>query len=117
MVPRTYEIRQITQEDRAKWNRFAEHAEARGELEEAQLWRDGIIEWEREQGETREKMVCVACGRDVEPTSSGMARRHRRWDTPNWDTVHNLRTQIRALEEELDRVLKEIEPSLGHRGR
>lgn len=58
MVPLTYEIRKITEEDRAKWNRFADHAEARGDLEEAQSWRNGIIEWEREQGDTGENGLC-----------------------------------------------------------
>jgi len=113
MVLRTYEIRKITDDDRAKYTMWIERCEARGDYEEAEGHRQFLANWEREQGESRERLVCAVCGSHwLSPTLKGTARRHRRDDSggPSWDRVRQLRKDIQALQGELDRQLEALEP-------
>ena len=105
-------VRRIDPVDRTKNARHIENAEARGDPEEVQIIKDVFAEWEREQGQERERLVCAVCGSIwLTPTSSGTARPHRRDDVeqPTWDTVRRLRKEINALQAELDRVLDSLE--------
>jgi hypothetical protein len=113
MVAQTYVIRKIEDADRAKYGRRIANAEARNDPEEAQFWKDALAQWETEQGEERERMVCPVCQSSwLTPTSSGTSRPHRRSDIehPNWDKVRQLRKEIQTLQAELDRVLEGLEP-------
>ena len=113
MVPRTYEIRKITDDDRANYLLRIERCEARGDHEEAEGHRQFLADWEREQGESRERLVCAVCGAQwLSPTAKGTARPHRRDDSagPSWDRVRQLRKDIQALQEDLDRQLEALEP-------
>ena len=108
MVPQTYAIRTVEDADRAKNARFIANAEARGDLEDAQFYKESLAEWERDQGQEREHLVCPICRSSwLTPTASGTSRPHRRYDIdqPSWDKVRRLRKEIQELEAELDRVL------------
>jgi hypothetical protein len=113
MVSRTYTIRKVEPEDRAQYARFAQNATQRGDVEEAEGYKQSLEDWEREQGQEREVLVCAVCGsRSLTPTSSGTARPHRRFDVeqPTWDQARRLRKEIQTLQAELDRVLEALEP-------
>src|SRR5213593_3206424 len=91
LVSRSYVVRKIEPADRAKNELSIKHAEARGDLDEAAAVRDSFAEWEKEQGLTRERLVCAVCGSAwLTPTLRGTARAHRRDDDPRrptWETV------------------------------
>jgi putative intracellular protease/amidase len=113
MVSQTYVIRTIEPEDRAKNERWIEHAQKRGDIEEAAAVRDSFAQWEREQGQHRERLVCSICGSPwLSPTAGGTARVHRRHDdaAPSWDKVRRLQKEIKAMQAELDRLLDALEP-------
>jgi hypothetical protein len=113
MVSRTYVIRSIDPVDRAKNGRQVENAELRGDLDEVQIIKDSFAQWEKDQGQERERLVCAVCGSIwLAPTSRGTARPHRRDDVeqPTWDKVRLLRKEIQVLQAELDRVLEALEP-------
>jgi hypothetical protein len=114
LVSRSYVVRKIEPADRTKWDLWIKHAEERGDPDEVQGLRDSFAEWEKEQGFTRERLVCAVCGSaTLTPTASGTARLHRRsddWNTPTWDTARRLRDDIKTLQAELDRVLDQLEP-------
>jgi hypothetical protein len=103
----------VTDADREQYARFERYAADRGDAEDAQHYRSVIPEWESEVGQEREMLVCAVCGRSsLTPTRAGTARKHQRWDseTPSWDRVHQLRKEIAALNDELDRQLIALEP-------
>jgi hypothetical protein len=54
MVSRTYTIRKIEPEDRAKYERFAQHATERGDLEEAAGYKQSLVDWEKEHCKMRD---------------------------------------------------------------
>ncbi len=112
MVSRIYKIRAIEPADLAKNERFIEWAKARGDVDQAQAYRDSLAEWEKEQGQEREQLVCAVCGSPwLTPTARGTSRPHRRHDVeqPSGDKARQLRKEIQALEAELDRVLNALE--------
>lgn len=112
MVPRTYVIRHITDEDRAKNAWFIEKAEARGDQEEAEAYRRSLTQWEQEQGQTREKLVCPVCGDSwLVPTSRGTSPPHVRHDSdrPTLEKARQLQKDIKVLQDELERVLSELD--------
>ena len=113
MVSRTYVIRKIEPEDREKHGWRIARAEERGDAEEVDIIQSLFDEWEKEQGQTREQLVCAVCG-DVwlTPTAKGTARAHARRDLeqPSWDKVRQVRKDIQILETELDRLLQALEP-------
>ena len=113
MVSRSYLIRQITDADREDNSCEIERCMERGDPELAEIVRDLFEEWEREQGQTKERLVCAVCGSWwLSPTSKGTARPHRRDDigAPSWDRARQLREDIKVLQNELDRVLEALEP-------
>jgi hypothetical protein len=114
LVSRSYTVRKIEPTDRAKNELWIKHAEERGDIDEAAALRDSFAEWEKEQGLTRERLVCAVCGSSwLSPSSRGTARAHRRDDDParpTWDTARQLRHEIKTLQAELDRVLDLLEP-------
>jgi hypothetical protein len=113
MVSTTYEIRKLEPSDRADLDWRARRAEARGDHEEAAGYRESILEWEKEQGQERERLVCAVCRSPwLKPTAAGTARPHRRDDIaqPSWGNVRQLRKEIQILQAELDRVLDKLEP-------
>jgi hypothetical protein len=116
MVSRSYVVRMIEPADRAKNDLWINHAEERGDLDEAAAVRASFSDWEKEQGFTRERLVCAVCGNArLSSTSKGTARAHRRDDDPNkptWDTARRLREDIKTLQAELDRVLDQLERDL-----
>ena len=73
--------------------------------------RQGFEEWEAEQGQTREQLVCPICGDAwLTPTSKGTARPHAGGKpTEGWDAVRQLRDDIKTLEAELHKVLRSLE--------
>jgi hypothetical protein len=112
LVSRTYKVRPVTDEDREQYARFERYSTERGDADEAEYYRSVIPKWESEVGQEREALVCAVCGRtSLSPTRAGTARRHQRWDTetPSWDRVYQLRKEINALNEELDRVLAQLD--------
>lgn len=113
MVSRTYVIRHIEPADRDKNAWRIAQAEERGDPEEAELIKRHFDEWEKDQGQSRDQLVCAVCG-DVwlTPTAKGTARPHARRDVehPSWDKVRQLRKDIQTLEAELDRLLQALEP-------
>jgi hypothetical protein len=113
MVSRTYVIRNIDPADREKNAWRVARARERGDAEEAEIIRHHFNEWEKEQGQTRDQMVCAICG-DVwlAPTGKGTARPHARRDLEqqSWDKVRQIRKDIQTLEAELDRLLQALEP-------
>jgi hypothetical protein len=112
MVPRTYTVRKVEPEDRAKYARFAHNARDRGDLEEAADYEKSLADWESEQGHERERLTCPVCGDSLlVPTSRATSRPHRRsgFDQPSWEKARLLRKEIRALQEELDRTLEALE--------
>jgi hypothetical protein len=113
MMQRTFTRRRIEEADRQKFAGFVEAAEARGDHDDAQFYRDSVAEWEVTAGHTDQRMVCAICGSTwLIPTSRGTARPHRRHDMspPSWDQVRQLRQDIQTLEAELDRLLTSLEP-------
>jgi hypothetical protein len=93
MVPRTYVVREITPEDRAKYTRFAQNARDGGDIEEAADYEKSLTEWEKEQGQERGRLACPVCGGSfLVPTSQGTSRPHRRsgLDEPSWEKVRQL---------------------------
>jgi len=99
-------------EDRADNARRIQRAEANGDDEMVQIIANSFAQWEHEQGQKRERLVCAICESIwLKPTSSGDARPHRRddFERPTWDTVRRLRNEIQALQAELDRVLDALE--------
>lgn len=113
MVSRTYTVRKIEAEDRARYARFAQNARERGDVDEAESYEQSILEWEREQGQEHERLSCPVCGDSfLVPTSRGTSRPHRRsgHDHPSWGKVRQLRREINALQVELDRTLEALEP-------
>lgn len=113
MVSQTYVIRKIEPDDRLKNARWVEHALLRGDPEEAAAVRDSFAEWERDQGQQRERLVCAICESSwLSPTARGTARTHRRVDDalPSWNKVRRLQKEIKAMQAELDRLLDALEP-------
>ncbi len=113
MVSRTHIVRKIEPADRAENERFIQNAIDRGAPEEAEMYRRSFADWEREQGQEREELVCAVCGDCfLKPTQRGTARPHRRWgiDEPSWDRVRQLRKEFQTVQAELDRVLEALEP-------
>ena len=111
MVSRTYTIRTIEGEDRVKNERMIQSAKRRGDLEDAESYDKAFRQWENEQGEEREMLVCAVCGdRWLKPTTSGRARPHRQSgrDQPSWDKVRQL--GIESLQAEVHRPLEALEP-------
>lgn len=95
MLSRKYIIRHVEAHDRALQVRRMERAEAGGDPEEVREIADSYAQWEKEQGEVRERLVCAVCGSIwLSPTANGLARPHRRDDEtekPTWDKVRSLR--------------------------
>jgi hypothetical protein len=113
MVSRTYQLRHIEPADREENTRRATRARERGDDEEAEIIERLFEEWERDQGQQRERMVCAVCGDAwLTPTARGTARPHTRRDVdqPSWDKVRQIRQDIKTLEAELDRLLLGLEP-------
>ena len=113
MVARSYIVTTPTAADREKYARFTRAAEARGDSEEADSYREAIANWERDQGQSREVLVCAVCGDTwLSPTAKGTARRHQRRDgeAASWDRVRQVRKDLAALQAELDRLLVSLEP-------
>jgi hypothetical protein len=113
MVAQAYVIRKIDTEDRAKNARWIAHAQLRGDPEEVAVLEAAFAEWERDQGQERERLVCAVCESSwLSPTASGTARAHRRLDgaLPSWDRVRRIQKEIRTLQAELDRLLEALEP-------
>ena len=113
MVSRSYTVSAPSAADREKFERFARAAQTRGDSEEAEAYRETISNWEKDQGQTREVLVCAVCGdRWLSPTAKGTARRHQRRDgeEASWDRVRQVRKDLAALQEELDRLLASLEP-------
>ena len=88
-------------------------------LDESEEYREDLtemvidVEWEQEQGQMREKLVCAVCGDAwLTPTARGTARPHvrRDIDQPSWGRIRQLRDDIKTLEAELDRLLQALEP-------
>lgn len=86
MVTRTYRVRQIEESDRAKWEGWAQAEEARGEFDMAQMTRESLRQWEKEQGQEKEELVCPVCQRQwlgqppvapLDPTHGGTCLSHR----------------------------------------
>ena len=95
------------------YTRHIANAEARGDFEDERFWRDALTQWEREQGQEYERLVCPVCRSAwLTPTSSGTSRPHRRFDleSSSWDRVRQLRKDIQILQSELDRLLDALEP-------
>jgi hypothetical protein len=112
MVSRTYVVRDITEEDRAQNAYFVRNAEERGELEEAEAYRQSLLEWEKEQGQTKQRLACPVCGDSwLSPTSRGTSRPHVRHDIerPTLERARQLQRDIKVLQEELERVLSALE--------
>lgn len=112
LVPRTYKVQEVTDADREQYARFERYATERGDADEADYYRSVIPKWESEVGQEREVLVCAVCGRtSLSPSRAGTARRHQRSDVeaPSWDRVYQLRKEINALNEELDRVLAQLD--------
>ncbi|HUY24338.1 MAG TPA: hypothetical protein VMV09_03410, partial [Candidatus Saccharimonadales bacterium] len=112
MVPRTYRVRQIEETDRVDSEWRAERAEARGDLEEAQIIRSALKRWESEQGQEREELIFPVCeSRWLSSTARGTSRPHRRWGQhePSWNRVRQLRADIQTLQAELDKELEALE--------
>jgi hypothetical protein len=112
-VSRAYTVRDVTESDRQKYARMVRAAESRGDIEDAESYRESLAKWETEQGEEREAQVCAVCGDPwLTPTASGTARRHRRRDggAASWGRVRELRKEIAILNQELDRQLLALEP-------
>lgn len=113
MVSRTYTVRNIEPSDRERYARLATHARDRGDAEEAASYEQALADWEKDQGEERERLACPVCGDSfLVPTARGTSRPHRRamFDQPSWGKVRDLRKQIQTLQAELDRVLEALEP-------
>lgn len=111
-MPRSYTVRKIEDSDRAKYESWVEAADAHGGSDGAEMTRESLRQWEREQGLEKEALVCPVCGRSwLSPTARGTSRPHSRWDVPkpSWDRVRQLRGAIQALEAELDRELDGLE--------
>lgn len=111
-MPRTYTVRNVEDGDRATFERWAAAAAARGDADEAEMTRESLREWEREQGQQRESLVRPVCGwLCLSPTARGTSRPHRRWDVPkpSWGRVRQLRGDIQALDAELGRELDGLE--------
>ena len=114
MVPRTYLIRKIEPADRQDNAVQIAEAYERGDPEWAEMVQRAFDDWERNQGQTEERLVCAVCGDALlKPTARGTARPHARRDIqrPTWDRVRQLRQDIKTLEIELDRVIQALEPS------
>jgi hypothetical protein len=113
MVPRTYVTRKIEPADRQEHQSRMARAEQDGDDEWIEIIKQAFEEWERSQGQTYERLVCPVCGDGLLiPTRKGTSRPHARrdGDQPSWDRVRHLREDIKALEAELDRQLKRLEP-------
>lgn len=113
MASRSYKVRKIEPADRSDNEFRIKRAEARGDSEEASLIRASFGQWEKEQGQQRERIVCAVCGSAwLTPTTKGTARPHRRDDAEEslWEKVRTLRKDIHTLQTELDRVLEKLEP-------
>jgi hypothetical protein len=113
MISRTYTVRKIGPEDRAKYARFAQNAPERGDLEERRRLREGPCRLGEGAGQERERLACPVCGDSfLVPTSRGTSRPHRRssFDQPSWEKAWQLCKQIKVLKAELDRTLETLEP-------
>ena len=62
MVSRTYVIRNIEPADQEKNAMRVARAEERGDRDEAEIIKRHFDQWEKEQGQTREQLVCAVCG-------------------------------------------------------
>jgi hypothetical protein len=112
MVPRTYQIRQVEESDRAKWEGWAQAEAERGDFEAAQGHRDFLRQWEQDHGQEKEELVRPICERRwLKPTARGTARLHTRWyiHQPSWDSVRDLGRHLQALQAELDLELDLLE--------
>jgi len=112
MVPRTYRLRPLEDSDRAETESRVERAEARGDVEGAQIFREALQQSEAEQGQARDALVCPVCEISwLTPTSRGTSRPHRRWGQhePSWDRVRQLRADIQTLQSELGKELEALE--------
>jgi rubrerythrin len=113
MVARSYTVRAIAAADREQYDRWIRAAEGRRDGDEAESYREALATWERDQGQPREVLVCAVCGDAwLSPTAKGTARRHQRRDreAASWDQVRQLRKDLAALQDELDRLLAALEP-------
>lgn len=108
MISRTYKARNIEPEDRANYARFAQNARDRGDFEQAADYEKAVADWEKEQGQERERLACPVCGDAfLVPTSRATSRPHRRSgsDQLSWEKARLLRKEIRTLQDELDRTV------------
>ena len=72
MVARSYTVHAIVAADRERYERWTKAAEARGDADEAESYRESLAEWEKEQGHEREALVCAVCGDSwLTPTAKG----------------------------------------------
>ena len=113
MVARSYAVRAIAAADREQYDRWIRSAHRRGDGDEAESYRESLAKWEREQGQEREVLACAVCGDAwLTPTAKGTARRHQRrnGEDASWDQVRQIRKDLAALHDELDRLLAALEP-------
>ena len=112
MIFRTYVVRRIEAGDRAEHALRLGRAEARDDPDDCLMLQRDFEEWERDQGQSRERLVCAVCGDAwLTPTARGTSRPHARRDTERatWDQVRQVRRDIGTLEAELDRLLHALE--------
>jgi len=89
------------------------HARERGDADEVEAIVLVFEDWERDQGQTRDRLACAVCGDAwLTPTGRGTSRPHARRDaeSSSLDRVRQLRKDIQTLETELDRQLSALEP-------
>jgi hypothetical protein len=112
LVPGTYVVRKVEESDRPKWEGWDQVEEERGDFEATQGHRDSLGQWEQEQGQEKEELVCpIFQRRWLSPIARGTSRPHRLSDIPqpSWDRVLQLRRDIQTLPVELDRKLDLLE--------
>lgn len=112
LISTTYEVRAITDEDRARHELAIQRAEARGDSDDVAAEKHVFAEWVAEQGQRKERLLCPVCLTPwLVPTSKGTARPHRAAaDGPSWDKVRLLRKTIAEMQAELNRMLDVLEP-------
>ena len=111
LVSRRFVVRPIEPSDRERHASRLTAALNRADAEEAEVIRRHFEQWEKEQGQSREQLVCPVCGDGLlTPTVRRTSRPHkRRKPADRWAAVYDLRSQIKTLEAELDRLLASLD--------
>jgi len=112
LISTTYEVRAITNEDRARHELAIQRAESRGDADDLAAEKRVFEEWIAEQSQTKERLLCPVCLTPwLVPTSRGTARPHRAAvDGPSWPKVRLLLKTIAGMQAELNRMLDMLEP-------